>query len=82
MLGWESILDELNVDTIDKDIDQEIGELVEVSINYQAQKFLRVTCGTGRNFAIPVPPEMETARQANAWTWGLKPSEYKPEVRT
>ena len=82
MLGWENILNELDVDTIDKDIDPEIGELVEASINYEAQKFLRVTCGTGRDFAIPVPPEMTTARQANAWTWGLGPNEYKPEVRT
>jgi len=82
MLGWEHILNELDVDTIDKDIDPEIGELVEASINYEAQKFLRVTCGTGRDFAIAVPPEMTTARQANAWTWGLEASEYKPEVRT
>ena len=82
MVGWHTILNELEAVTIDKDDDAEIGELVEVSIRYETQKFLRVTCGTGRNFAIPVPPNMRTAREANAWTWGLQPSEYNPEVRT
>ena len=82
MLGWENVLNELDVHTIDKDPDPEIGELVEVSIYFEAQRFLRVTCGTGRDFAIPVPPEMTTARQANAWTWGLEPDQYQPEIRT
>lgn len=46
------------------------------------QKFLRVVCGTGRTFALPVPMHLNTAREANAWTYGLDPSEYQPEVRT
>ncbi len=46
------------------------------------EKFLRVRCGTSRTFALPVPPEMKTALEANAWTWGLTPEEYKPEIRT
>jgi len=25
---------------------------------------------------------MQTARQANAWTWGLEAEQYTPEVRT
>ena len=82
MLGWDTILNELEAVSIDKDNDPEIGELVEVSIRYEPQKFLRVRCGTGRNFALPVPPEMTTARQANAWTWGLGANQYKPEIRT
>ena len=83
MLGWESILNELDCISLDKDEDPEIGELVSVTIpGIGEDNFLRVSCGTGRNFALPVPPEMKTARQANAWTWGLEPEQYKPEVRT
>jgi len=41
-----------------------------------------VTCGTGRTFALPVPPEMTTALAANAWTYGLEAKDYMPEVRT
>ena len=82
MVGWENILNELDAVTIDKDSDPEIGELVDVAIRGESQKFLRVTCGTGRNFALPVPLEMTTALEANAWTWGLEPNQYKPEIRS
>jgi hypothetical protein len=46
------------------------------------EHYLRVKCGTGRGFAIPVPPECKTALEANAWTYGLESYEYRPEVRT
>ena len=83
MIGWSTILRELKTVLIDKDNDPEIGTLISVTIpDIGREKFLRVKCGTGRGFVIPVPPEMQTARQANAWTWGLEPEEYKPEVRT
>ena len=83
MLGWDRILDVLNAVVINKDNDPEIGELVSVNIpDIGDEKFLRVRCGTGRNFALPVPPDMKTALEANAWTWGLEPNEYRPEIRT
>ena len=85
ILGWESILSELNAVTVEKDADPEIGELVEVDIpDVGKEKFLRVTCGTGRTFALPVPPTMKTALQANAWTFGYDDGHdfVKPEVRT
>jgi hypothetical protein len=46
------------------------------------ERFLQVRCGTGRDFCIPVPREMTTALQANAWTYGLDAINFKPEVRT
>lgn len=72
---------------IDQDADEMIGTLLEVHIpnignDSMLEKFLKVRCGTGAEFAIPVPPEMRTALEANAWTYGLKPTEYVPEVRT
>lgn len=83
IIGWNNILNELDAKTINADRDPEIGELVEVNIpDIGKEKFLRVKCGTGRDFAIPVPPYMKTALQANAWTWQLEDFEYNPEVRT
>jgi len=85
ILGWDKILTELNARTINIDGDPEIGELVEVEIpDIGKERFLRVLCGTGRSFALPVPPGMTTALQANAWTFGHdNPDDFlPPEVRT
>ena len=88
ILGWSRILTELNAKTINKDGDPEIGELVEVELpeiggKIGREKFLRVQCGTKREFAIPVPPTMKTALEAQAWTWGLTEKTFaKPEIRT
>jgi hypothetical protein len=84
ILGWGSILKALDAKIIDTDNDPEIGELVEVEIpEIGREKFLRVLCGTGRQFALPVPPEMTTALEAQAWTWGMDGDSFiKPEIRT
>lgn len=84
IVGWRRILSELNVKVIDRDIDSEIGELVEVNLpDAPRERFLRVRCGTGRDFAIPVPPDMDTALNANSWTYGIDPDLLKQkEIRT
>ncbi|MDA8708262.1 hypothetical protein N9M10_02710 [Hellea sp.] len=83
MVGWYKIIEQLDVVIIDQDVDPQIGQLIKVSMPDVGEYFfLRVRCGTGRDFVLPVPPEMRTALEANAWTWGLEPCEYKPEVRT
>ena len=84
IIGWDTILSQLNALVIDADGDPEIGTLVEVVLpDRSKERFLRVRCGTGRNFALPVPREMQSAVEAQAWTWGLdKNSFIKPEVRT
>jgi hypothetical protein len=38
--------------------------------------------GTYKRYMLRVPPNITTARAAVAWTFGLSPSEYKPEVET
>lgn len=83
IIGWGKVLTALNAKVIDDD-DPEIGQLVEVSLpDSGKEKFLRVRCGTGREFALPVPRNMKTAIQAQAWTWGLSTKQFKrPEVRT
>jgi hypothetical protein len=84
ILGWANILSRLDAVTVDKDDDPMVGELIEVTLpDSGREKFLRVLCGTGREFALPVPPEMTTALQANAWTYAIDDlSIFKPEVRT
>ena len=85
ILGWVAILKALKAKTIDADADPEIGTLVEVDLpDAGKERFLRVMCGTKREFALPVPKEMRTALQANAWTFGFDDMSkfIKPEIRT
>jgi len=84
ILGWATILRELDSKVIDSDEDPMIGNLLEVNIpDIGKEKFLQVLCGTGRTFAIPVPPECKTALEANAWTYGVDPETLRDlEVRT
>lgn len=84
ILGWAKILRELDAKVINEDGDPEIGTLVEVVLpDIGKEKFLRVLCGTKREFALPVPPDMKTALQANAWTFGMDINDFVvPEVRT
>jgi len=83
IVGWDNIIKQLNPVTIDKD-DPEIGELIEVDLpDSGKERFLRVRCGTGRDFALPVDPSCKTAIEANLWTYGLEPDHnFLPEVRT
>ena len=84
IVGWANVLDQLDAKVIDEDGDPEIGTLLEVDLpDIGKEKFLRVQCGTGRTFAIPVPPEMRTALEAQSWTWFLEPKDFAiPEIRT
>lgn len=83
IVGWANVLDQLDAQVIDEDGDPQIGTLLRVTLpDVGTKQFLRVTCGTGRTFALPVPPDMETAIQANAWTYGLDAADFKLEVRT
>jgi len=73
ILGWERILKALKVKVLDTDPDPQIGELLETDLPDQPrQKFIRVKCGTGRQFCLPVPPEVKTALEGNAWTFGFE----------
>ena len=84
ILGWHNVLAGLKSKVIDADNDPEIGTLIEVDIpEIGKERFLKVLCGTKREFALPVPPDMKTALQAQAWTWNLDKKDFtKPEIRT
>lgn len=87
---WKRVLDELNPKVIDEDDDPMVGLLLEVELpDIGTERFLRVRCGTGRDFALPVPMEddkqrsIDTALKANAWTYGFDVEDFVvPEVRT
>jgi len=85
ILGWSRILKELDATVIDSDGDPQIGTLVEVTLPDLPRKarFLRVECGTGREFAVGIPPDIDTAFSAQAWMQGVPSKQFqKPEVRT
>jgi hypothetical protein len=84
IIGWNNVLNQLDCKVIDEDGDPEVGTLIEVELpEIGKERFLRVLCGTKREFALPVPPEMTTAIQAQAWTWDMELDDFKvPEVRT
>jgi hypothetical protein len=85
IVGWATVLKTMDAITIDEDQDPEIGTLLEVDIpNIGKEKFLQVLCGTKREFAMPVPPDMKTAIQAQAWMLGFDDvNEFMPpEIRT
>jgi hypothetical protein len=83
ILGWERILSVLKPRTIDRNRDPLIGTLLEVDLpDAPNSRFLRVKCPTGRKFVLPVPRELTTAREANAWTYSLDVEDYKLETRT
>jgi hypothetical protein len=90
IVGWANILPMVNAKLIDKDPNPQYGELYEVkheAFGNQEELFLKVQCGTGRTFCIPVTNfKQKTAREANAATYGWKPglpiNEYLPAIRT
>jgi hypothetical protein len=82
ILGWKRVLERLDTKVIDTDRDPEIGQLLEVELHGNRERFLKVRCGTGREFVLPVPPEMTRALEANAWTYGLNPGDLQLEART
>ncbi len=83
IVGWNNILHELNAESIDKNQNPFVGELLKVHIpDIGEEKFLRVKCGTEREFALPVPPDMERASQAQAWLNFTTEDVYLPQVRT
>lgn len=75
MRGWHNILPALpNAKLIDQHPNPQVGELWQGDLpDHGPERFLKVQCGTGRTFALPVGMEFATAREANAATYGISP---------
>ena len=84
IVGWHNILAQLNAKSIHKHPNVLVGELLEVEIpDVGKERFLRVLCGTKREFALPVPPTTKTADEAQRWlNWIPEDISNIPAVRT
>ncbi len=85
IVGWHKALRELKAKVIDEHPDPRCGALVEVQLPDLDRKsrFIHAECGTGREFAIGVPPGIKTVVEAQAWLTGLPVSEFQfPTIRT
>jgi hypothetical protein len=83
IIGWGKVLEKLQTRVVHEDADPQIGQLLECAIpddEGQPGKFLKVRCGTGRDFVLRVPPDVTTATQAQQWLW--QRDDYGPEART
>ncbi len=56
ILGWETVISKLKPRVIDSDTNPQIGTLLEVDLpDSGVERFIKVECGTGRSFCLPVP---------------------------
>ncbi len=81
IIGWEKILEKVNAKVLQQD---KFGTLMAADLpEAPDSRFVRVTCGTGRTFVLPVPETVATAHAAVAWTYGYdNPEDYQPEGRS
>jgi hypothetical protein len=83
IVGWKRVLERCEATVVNTDKDPEIGTLLAVDLpDAPKSYFLRVKCGTGRDFVLSVPNTVSTALEANAWTYGLDAKSFNIEVRT
>jgi hypothetical protein len=83
IVGWENVLEKSEYKTIHED---GYGVLIETNSPAtagEAARFVIVVNPTdGRKFVLPVPLEIERAKQGVAWTYDMEEDEYDPEIRT
>jgi len=77
-LGYARFLSQIEHEVIDKD-----GEYELVKIDWHKREepmyLVKVKCpSTGAYYTLRVPPRMRTVKQAVAWTFHMKKSEYNP----
>ena len=76
IVGWHNILDQLKARTIDDSGNPVWGKLVEVNLpDSGKERFLDALCGTGRRFALPVPPDTKSVDAAQSILHGGLPVE-------
>jgi hypothetical protein len=77
--GWAAWLDAAGAREVRRD---RYGILVDIQSAAGPIRAVRVTCPTtGRQYALRVPPAIETAHAAVAWTFGMEAEEYHPTIQ-
>ncbi len=81
----ERYLEESNAQLLDRNDDPHVGSLYRISQNDDEDMVLLKVAnstmeadGTYKTYVIRVPPDMITARQARAWTFGFEAEEFEP----
>ncbi len=84
LLGWDKAIESMQSTIIDKDDDPTVGTLYSVDIPDIGKEMFLVALdpNTNSRVGLPVPPEMETALEANSWTYGVDKEDFNPEFRT
>src|SRR5574342_296384 len=85
-IGAEAYLRMANAKVVNRDVDPMIGTLYRCDLADGPVQILEVLDGThdgkkheAKRYHLFVPPDMTSALQANAWTWGLEAKDYLPE---
>ncbi|MBF0618705.1 MAG: hypothetical protein HQL19_00900 [Candidatus Omnitrophica bacterium] len=78
-LGYERFLAQAPYEVIHKDGPQALVRIGSSLPDEEPIALVKVCCpSTGAFYVLRVPPEMQTVREAVAWTFGLSESEYQP----
>ena len=68
--------------------EDDFGKLIRITHNNISHFFVKVINGTAepdgsfKEYYLKVPPDMDTAKEAVAWTYGLHPDDYHLAART
>lgn len=90
LFGLEKLLEESVAEILDRDEDPHIGSLYRLPLEDDEDIFLLEMRnstpepdGSWKTYVIRVPPNMQTAQQAMAWSYGFEdPEEYKPVLQS
>jgi hypothetical protein len=79
IIGWDRVLDTLECRKIHSDDRGELIETNQIDDGDEIARFVRVIDpSTNRRYALRVPPSIETATGAVAWTFGIEEADYNP----
>jgi len=76
--GWDRYLTDVEAKELHTD---ECGTLLQIDLadDENPARFVRVIDNsTNRQYSLRVPPDIQTAREAVAWTFDVPPEQYSP----
>lgn len=74
--GYENFVRDANMDEADRDGENALLRKGDIVFAYVKDS------STPRRYLLRVPPQMKTVREAIAWTFNMRPDEYRPLVET
>jgi hypothetical protein len=91
LFGFDKLLEESNAQELDRSPDPHIGTLWLIPQEDDEDIYLlemrnstQELDGSWKTYVVRVPPTVETAQHANAWSYGFgdEPERYKPEMQS